>query len=90
MSVQVSTRVDEATKAQFEEICTAIGLSASGAISVFIKGVIHYRGIPFLPTLPLKEKPEKMSRAEMFGCMRGEFTIAEDFDAPLDDFEEYM
>jgi len=50
-----------------------------------------------LPTLGEKEAPTgittekpKMSRAEMFGCMRGQFEMADDFDAPLDDFKEYM
>ena len=32
----------------------------------------------------------KMSRKEMFGCMRGQFKMADDFDAPLEDFKEYM
>ncbi|MCL2604690.1 MAG: type II toxin-antitoxin system prevent-host-death family antitoxin [Defluviitaleaceae bacterium] len=32
----------------------------------------------------------KMSRAESFGCMRGQFIMSDDFDAPLDDFKEYM
>jgi len=32
----------------------------------------------------------KMSRASVFGCMRGQFQMADDFDAPLEDFKEYM
>ncbi|MCL2363858.1 MAG: DUF2281 domain-containing protein [Defluviitaleaceae bacterium] len=32
----------------------------------------------------------KVSRAEVFGCMRGQFEMADDFDASLDDFKEYM
>ena len=32
----------------------------------------------------------KMTREEMFGCMRGQFKMADDFDAPLEDFKEYM
>jgi len=31
-----------------------------------------------------------MSREEVFGCMRGEFEMSDDFDEPLEDFEEYM
>jgi hypothetical protein len=26
----------------------------------------------------------------VFGCLEGQITIADDFDAPLEDFEEYM
>jgi len=32
----------------------------------------------------------KMPRAEMFGCMRGQIKMADDFNAPLEDFYEYM
>ena len=32
----------------------------------------------------------KMSREAVFGCMRGQFRMADDFDAPLEDFREYM
>jgi len=51
MSVQVSTRIDEATKEQFDKICEAIGTSPSNAISMFIKGVINHNGIPFNATV---------------------------------------
>ena len=47
MSVQVSTRIDEATKKQFDKVCELIGVSPSNALSMFIKGVINYNGIPF-------------------------------------------
>jgi DNA-damage-inducible protein J len=47
MSVQVSTRIDEATKQQFDKICELIGISPSNALSMFIRGVINHNGIPF-------------------------------------------
>ena len=50
-----------------------------------------------LPTRSHKEiitamqtKTIKKSREAMFGCLRGEYKIADDFDAPLEDFKEYM
>ncbi|WP_254566141.1 DUF2281 domain-containing protein [Oscillatoria sp. HE19RPO] len=33
---------------------------------------------------------KKISRKNLFGCLRGKIKIAEDFDAPLNDFSEYM
>ena len=91
MSIQVSTRIDEATKKQFDQICERIGVSPSNALSMFIKGVINFNGIPFSIVAPLDaaQKP-KMTRAEMFGCMRGQFKMSDDFDGPLEDFKEYM
>ena len=89
MSVQVSTRIDEATKKQFDRICSIIGISPSNALSMFIKSVINSNGIPFFITAP-PEAATKMSRESMLGCMRGQIRMAADFDAPLDDFLEYM
>jgi len=88
MSVQVSTRIDAATKQQFDNICELIGISPSNALSMFIKGVINNKGIPFAAVVPTEKS--LMSREAVFGCMRGQFTMAEDFNAPLDDFMEYM
>lgn len=90
MSVQVSTRIDEATKQQFDKVCEAIGISPSNALSMFIKGVINHNGIPFAVAAPSAVKVSKISREAMFGCMRGQFKMADDFDAPLEDFKEYM
>jgi len=89
MAVQVSTRIDEATKQQFDKICEAIGVSPSNALSMFIRGVVNYNGIPFAVAAS-PGKPPKMPREAMFGCMRGQFMMADDFDAPLEDFREYM
>ncbi|MCL2420337.1 MAG: type II toxin-antitoxin system RelB/DinJ family antitoxin [Defluviitaleaceae bacterium] len=89
MTIQVSTRIDLATKQQFDKICDIIGISPSNALSMFIKGVINNNGIPFAVAAP-PEVSKKMSREDVFGCMRGQFKMADDFDAPLEDFEEYM
>ena len=88
MSVQVSAQIDMETKQQFDEICNNIGISPSGAISIFIRGVINNNGIPFSVIVPQNE-PDQMSRKDVFGCMRGKFKMADDFNEPLEDFEEY-
>ena len=55
MSIQVSTRIDETTKRQFDEICERIGITPSNALSIFIKGVINNNGIPFAVMAPPAE-----------------------------------
>ena len=90
MSFQVSTRIDEATKQNFDRICRNIGISPSNALSLFIHSVINYNGIPFMLMAPQEVQSTKLSRKEMFGSMRGMFEMADDFDAPLEDFKEYM
>jgi len=52
VSIQVSTRIDEKTKQQFDAICDRIGISPSNALSIFIKGVINNNGIPFAVMAP--------------------------------------
>jgi addiction module RelB/DinJ family antitoxin len=89
MSVQVSTNIDETTKAQFDSVCASMGVTPSNVLNILIKGVVHYNGIPFNAATQPQIKP-KMSREAVFGCMRGQFKMADDFDAPLDDFKEYM
>ena len=37
-----------------------------------------------------KDIKTKMTMAETLGCMRGQFKMADDFDAPLEDFKAYM
>ena len=97
MSVQISTRIDEETKSQFDKVCEAIGISPSNALSMFIKGVINYNGIPFNAVAPigdtLKPTGETAGHASppfKRGCMKGKMWMAEDFDAPIEDFKEYM
>ena len=89
MSIQVSTRIDEATKQQFDRICNVIGITPSNALSIFIRGVINYNGIPFVLTAP-PDKTKKMTIEDMFDCMKGQIIMSEDFNAPLEDFKEYM
>jgi hypothetical protein len=35
------------------------------------------------------EQPEQ-GKKRVFGCAKGEFWMADDFDAPLEDFKDYM
>ena len=91
MSVQVSTRIDETTKRQFDNVCEIIGISPSNAISIFIKGVVNHKGIPFNVTIPTNTLRPQRPPFE-FGCMKGKIQEADDHDwfEPLEDFKEYM
>jgi hypothetical protein len=84
----MSTIVDETTKRQFDDICAKSGISPSGAINMFIMGVIDNKGIPFDTAVSQDNRNVRPPFA--FGCMRGQIWMSEDFDEPLDDFKEYM
>jgi DNA-damage-inducible protein J len=70
MSIQISTRIDESTKRQFDAICDSIGISPSNALSVFIKSVINYKGIPFNVIAPYIDDNEyRIPNAELREAM---------------------
>ncbi len=39
---------------------------------------------------PSRSQVQPISRKDLFGIWRGEIWMADDFDAPLDDMQEYM
>jgi hypothetical protein len=43
-----------------------------------------------LAVLTFASAEPKQKKERRFGCAKGQFRMAEDFDAPLDDFKEYM
>ena len=47
MTATITARVDSDKKRRAEEIFDDLGLTLSGAISVFINEVVQYQGIPF-------------------------------------------
>lgn len=52
--------------------------------------VLHY--IEFLKTryAQPESQPEKPKRRRARGALKGKIIIADDFDAPLEDFKDYM
>jgi len=89
MSIQVSTRIDETTKKQFDSVCDRIGVSPSNAISMFIKGVINYNGIPFNAVVNPGIPVAPIAGRKKLGGMEGKVHMSDDFNEPLECFEEY-
>ena len=55
-------------------------------ISIIVKEFILLNNKAELKSEQILEEDRKA----MFGCLRGKYIISDDFDAPLDDFKEYM
>ena len=55
---------------------------------MFLRQTVRQNDIPFI--LTTKPNKEKLPREAMFGYLRGQYKMSDDFDAPLDDFKEYM
>lgn len=43
----ISVRMDDKTKSDFENFCSAVGLTVSSAINMFAKKVVNTHKIPF-------------------------------------------
>jgi len=39
---------------------------------------------------PVEVRPRKPRKPRKFGCLKGQIWMADDFDAPLEDFKDYM
>jgi DNA-damage-inducible protein J len=80
----INIRVDNEIKVKAQDVFAALGLDMTTAINIFLHQAIRQQGIPF----PLSAEPPKKTPKP--GCMKGKLWMADDFDAPLEDFKEYM
>ena len=48
----VSIQIDDSLKCEVEEILSALGLTASEAIKMFYKQIVHMQGLPFSVVIP--------------------------------------
>jgi hypothetical protein len=47
--------------------------------------------VPIGPViLTFTPKPAEQEKIPVFGCLKGQIWMAEDFDEPLEDFKDYM
>jgi len=94
----INIRVDNKVKKEAQDLFSSLGMDMTTAINIFLRQSIRVRSIPFSITaepaakvrtnrgsssVPVKKIPKP-------GCMKGKIWMADDFDAPLDDFKEYM
>jgi len=50
MTTNLTVRVDESTKKEFDIFCENVGINATSAVNMFIKNVIRTRALPFIVT----------------------------------------
>jgi len=95
MSKLLQVRLDEKLKADADNIFASMGLDTSTAIRMFLKIAVETRSLPFeVKSHTISKPPVKSENKSDLpykrGCMKGKMWMADDFDAPLEDFEEYM
>ena len=91
-SANVNVRTDATLKAQAQQVFESIGLDMSTAVNLFLKQTVKANNLPFVIGIPYVSHNEKFTakRVSRRGVWKGKYTLPKDFDAPLDDFKEYM
>ena len=95
-SANINVRTDAKLKAQAQRIYESIGLDLSTAVNLFLKQTVKVNNLPFIVGVAnvRPDEPQavlqQVRRKPIYGCAKDKIWIANDFDAPLDDFKEYM
>jgi DNA-damage-inducible protein J len=80
----INISVDSEVKKEAQIVFEELGLDMDTAINVFLKQSIKERALPFYLRAEREENVPKL------GIMKGKIWMADDFDAPLEEFKEYM
>jgi DNA-damage-inducible protein J len=86
----INIRTDSETKARAQQIFSTLGLDMTTAVNLFLRQTVRMNDIPFVLTTKTTQSNPVDKLPFGRGCMKGKIQMAEDFDAPLEDFEEYM
>jgi DNA-damage-inducible protein J len=96
-TANINVRTDAAIKAQAQQVFKSIGLDLSTAVNLFLKQTVKANNLPFVVGVPYafadkeSERAAKAAkRASGYGIWKGKYSLPKNFDAPLDDFKEYM
>ncbi|MCL1912450.1 MAG: type II toxin-antitoxin system RelB/DinJ family antitoxin [Eubacteriaceae bacterium] len=83
-STTISIRTDSEIKEQAQDILAQLGLDLTTAINLFLRQVIYTRSVAFNVSIAPQTKKAKL------GGWEGKINVPDDFNAPLEDFKEYM
>jgi DNA-damage-inducible protein J len=86
-NVNINIRTDSDVKQRAQKLFESLGLDMTTAVNMFLRQAINKNTLPF-DILPIDAHIQR--KTPVLGSMKGKIVLAEDFDAPLDDFEEYM
>ena len=91
-TANINVRTDATLKAQAQQIFESIGLDLSTAVNLFLKQTVRVNNLPFVVGVPVGHTSENVTnrRESQYGVWKGKYSLPENFDAPLDDFKEYI
>ncbi|MCL2089188.1 MAG: type II toxin-antitoxin system RelB/DinJ family antitoxin [Oscillospiraceae bacterium] len=91
-TANINVRTDAELKARAQQIFESIGLDLSTAVNLFLKQTVRANNLPFVVGVMFAAATESAApkRVSRRGVWKGKYSLPENFDAPLDDFKEYM
>ena len=93
-NINIST--DSQTKTRAQRVFAELGLDMTTAINLFLRQTVRENDLPFrlsTDTKPVGGSPVEPPGARPaygLGSLKGQIWMADDFDAPLEDFSQYM
>ena len=85
MSNVLQVQIDDKLKVAADNVFSSMGLDIATAIRMFLVAAVDTRRIPF----DVKSRTAIRPPFE-YESMKGDIWMADDFNAPIDAFEEYM
>jgi DNA-damage-inducible protein J len=94
-ATNINIRIDSEVKSKAQKLFSKFGLDMTTAVNLFLRQSIRTKSIPFpisdQPVTPSRQAGKnKPAKRNGYGCLKGKIRMAPDFDAPLEDFKEYM
>lgn len=82
-TTNINIRTDSELKAKAQAVLSDLGLDMTTAINVFLTQVVYRQAIPFDIAKPV-------AKTSRLGGWEGKITLSDDFNAPMEEFQEYM
>jgi len=82
-ATNINIRTDSELKSRAQTVLADLGLDMSTAINVFLNQVVYTQAIPF-------EVSKPKTNAAKLGGWEGKIMMSPDFNAPVDEFSEYL
>jgi DNA-damage-inducible protein J len=82
-ATNINIRTDSELKSNAQSVLSSLGLDLSTAINVYLSQIVYRQAIPFEIAKPITKKAK-------LGGWEGKIVMSSDFNAPMEEFEEYM
>ncbi|MDR1158009.1 MAG: type II toxin-antitoxin system RelB/DinJ family antitoxin [Oscillospiraceae bacterium] len=83
MNTNINIRTTSELKTGANDVLKRMGLDMSTAVNLFLTQLVYKNAIPFEISAPPR-------RTAKLGGWEGQVTMSKDFNAPMEEFEEYM